>query len=360
MSDVDWERDFEGFDWGVPSDSGTDSVEAELDDEQMSELFSALDDVVATDDARTRVVAAMLGDDSATDVAAGTPVRETTARDEGTLAQSARERRGRDSSWHKGARRRGRHLRVVWPHRKAWIALATCLVLLLAGVASWFVPLTSVAVAQDELSVELGVNVYGVTVSATAEGELSKKVVDSTRPANRKVGDALGELLDEYDRQHVQDKSSTQSSEPTVDVRAPMGFGGDVVRAEAERVVKGRVSVERDQGQSVRNSGESSQEQGRPAQEEGQPTQDQAQRVQEWGQPMQEQGSQDWRATDSGEGMPDGMPREQSYDGGQAPVQDGGSQPMAFEPESMPSGQPQGGESGPSGIGGPASGGRFD
>ncbi len=75
---------------------------------------------------------------------------------------------------------------------------------------------------------------------------------------------------------------------------------------------------------------------------------------------MQEQGSQDWRATDSGGGMPDGMQRDQSYDGGQAPVQDGGSQPLGSEPGSVSLSQPQGGESGPSGMSGPGSGGRFD
>ena len=225
MSEHDWELDLEGFDWSVATGSD-DSGPASADDAAFSEFFAQLDGVRASDEVRASALKAILADDDAP-----TSVVRPKAGGAGTS--------GRKRPAHL---RRSRRSASPRPRRPRRVALAACLLLVLTvvGVGSWFLPFSQVAVAQDDLSVEFGVNLYGVTVTATAEGEVSKKVVSQASVSNRRFEDALNQVLDTYDKLRAEGDAGASVGVVTVDVKTPGGIGGEGLRREVEGAVAGR------------------------------------------------------------------------------------------------------------------------
>ena len=214
MGERDWELDFEEFDWGAGASDAPDRYDVADDsgDAELRDLFSTFDGVHAGEDLRAATLAAILDGDGQ-----GTEAGAQSAHRNGRFGR----RRRRDV-------RRPRRLRVL--------VCAACVVALLVGMASWFVPLTTVAVAQDELSVSLGVNVYGVTVWAESEGTLSNQVMAQAKVEQRGIGDALTRVFDAYDELH----EAGASAEATVEVSSAVAFGGEGVRKEAQHVMEGR------------------------------------------------------------------------------------------------------------------------
>ena len=217
MSERDWELDFEEFDWGVADDPDSSGAAEDASDAELRELFSTFDDLHASEALRMTTLAAVLESDNLDADEQGKEASTQPAH------RSTRMRRRR--------REGSRH-----PRRLRALVCAACVVALLVGMASWFVPLTTVAVAQDELSVSLGVNVYGVTVWAESEGALSNQVMAQAKVEQRVIGDALTRVFDAYDELH----QAGASAEATVEVSSAVAFGGEGVRKEAEHVMEGR------------------------------------------------------------------------------------------------------------------------
>lgn len=217
MSERDWELSFEEFDWGVADKSDSSEADDGAGDAELRELFSTFDDLHASEALRRTTLAAVLDSDNL----------DTDDQGKEDSVQPAR----------RGTRmRRRRREGVHHPRRLRALVCAACVVVLLVGMASWFVPLTTVAVAQDELSVSLGVNVYGVTVWAESEGALSNQVMAQAKVEQRGIGDALTRVFDAYDELH----QAGASAEATVEVSSAVSFGGEGVRKEAQHVVEGR------------------------------------------------------------------------------------------------------------------------
>ncbi|MBR3158750.1 MAG: hypothetical protein IKF14_06555 [Atopobiaceae bacterium] len=223
MSEHDWELDLEDFDWR--ESTGVDAGEAaSAEDAAFSQFFAQLDGVRASDAVRASTLEAILSDGDA-------PVR-------GASSAAGKEARKRKAPAHL---RRSRRSDAPRPRRLRRAVLVACLllVLIVVGTGSWFLPFSQVAIAQDDLSVEFGINLYGVTVTTKAEGELSKKVLSKASVDNRRVEDALVQVLDAYDELRVESDAGTGGGAMTVDVRTPGGIGDENLRRQAEGVVAG-------------------------------------------------------------------------------------------------------------------------
>ena len=202
----DWELDFEEFDWSV-TDAGNS------DDASLDKFFSTFDDVHASENLRASTLEAVFSEGDSQN-------SEHTVGSTGLA----------DGKW--GRTRRGNRHLAARPHRMRRVLAAVCVALVIAGAATWFVPLTSIAVEQDDLSVVFGVNVYGMTVSTTTQGDLSEQAVAQAGVTNKTYEDAISRVLDAYGKLTPNGVSSAAS----VSVHAPMGFGGDAIRRGAEHV----------------------------------------------------------------------------------------------------------------------------
>ena len=200
MGERDWELEFEDFEWATAKNGvagGHDS------DDEMASLFSSLDDVTASEDLRSLTL-------------------KVIEREEETSLSSARPAA-------KGRRTQRRHR---W-RRVVVAAMCLCVVL---GVASWFVPLTHVSIAQDDLSIDLGVNVYGMTVQVKTSGKHGDQVASMADVQNRAYEDALDKMLAAYEQLAQGSKDSSM----VVDVSSPLGMRTDAMRQQAERIVESR------------------------------------------------------------------------------------------------------------------------
>lgn len=146
------------------------TMEDELNDEELYDLFSAFDDVKASDELKTAALEHVLQ-------GAGGPAgqSEFTA-----TAGGARKKSGVRSKW--------RAMRVA--------AIAACLALALTGGAAYALPASYVTVAQGGASIELGVNRFGITVSATSDDEVGLEIVESAGLKNISYEDALARAYD--------------------------------------------------------------------------------------------------------------------------------------------------------------------
>lgn len=125
------------------------------------------------------------------------------------------------------------------PRRRGFglkVAAAAVLVVAvgLGGVLSYAIPASHVTVSAGDTTFDLGVNVYGTTVSATANSDAGNAVISSAEVRNVGFEDALGRLIDAYDQQRGGEQDEVQ-----VSVNNPLG-GGERFASEAERVIEER------------------------------------------------------------------------------------------------------------------------
>ena len=104
----------------------------------------------------------------------------------------------------------------------------------LGGVLSYAIPASHVTVSAGDTTFDLGVNVYGTTVSATANSDAGNAAISSAEVRNVGFEDALGRLIDAYDQQRGGEQDEVQ-----VSVNNPLG-GGERFASEAERVIEER------------------------------------------------------------------------------------------------------------------------
>ncbi|MBR3318426.1 MAG: hypothetical protein IKG21_11465 [Atopobiaceae bacterium] len=264
MSERDWEREFEDFDWSTSEAEATngakldatDALDADLldlfsndathpraavdeFDADLLELFSGFDSIHAEDDlqaATLGVIFAQVDDEEPATTEFGATGTTAKALIDAPMSQAASTKRSRRARQNNGDAR-ARHL--ARPRRRWVPAFVACLALVIVGIVSWFVPVTSVAVTQDDLSIVLGVNVYGVAVSTKGEGELDKRVIEKANAANARYEDALGKILDAYGA--VQNDNGASLARISVDVRSPIGIQTDGMLQAAQRVVQERM-----------------------------------------------------------------------------------------------------------------------
>ena len=128
--------------------------------------------------------------------------------------------------------------RTARPRRRGFglkVAAAVLVVAVgLGGALSYVVPASHVTVSAGDTTFDLGVNVYGTTVSATANSDAGNAAISSAEVRNVGFEDALGRLIDAYDQQRGGEQDEVQ-----VSVRDPLG-GGERFASEAERVIEER------------------------------------------------------------------------------------------------------------------------
>lgn len=175
-----------------------DAVDDELADDELVALFSSFDDVRASDELKAATLAMIFGEtdnevadqadvDQADAIEAD--VDEADAEDaesnntapafellEGGLADAAMHaedvRAQADLAQHAQGRK---HRTRGWWLR---VAAAVLVVTLATGGVAYAVPATHVVVSQDNMTVDLGINVFGQTVSVTASDDELQAIVD--------------------------------------------------------------------------------------------------------------------------------------------------------------------------------------
>ncbi|MDO4537683.1 MAG: hypothetical protein Q4B54_05930, partial [Coriobacteriales bacterium] len=141
----------------------------EEDDGEFAELFSAFDEVVVTAEQRKSALEYVL------------------ANEEPKLSRAAT-----GAHMRRPVRRKASRVRLG--------VIAACLVVVIAGVASWMLPISSVEVTSDNYAVKLGMNVFGVAVTAQAEDELGQEVLNQTDIRNMGSDDARERLQETFER----------------------------------------------------------------------------------------------------------------------------------------------------------------
>ena len=159
-------------------------TELELDDE-MCNLFSAFDEVSASDELQDAALARIFANNTTATVASDTP---SLSRSPEVKAVAGDKPRGaaRRAKW--------RAIRVA--------AIAACLALALGGGVAYATPATYYEVEQGSSKVTLGVNLFGVTVAVEADDDAAREIVDSTDLANMPYEQSLARAVEQMEERN--------------------------------------------------------------------------------------------------------------------------------------------------------------
>lgn len=195
----------------------TPPQEGEALERELKELFSSFDDVTATDELKERTLSyifAELDEEEQEQAEDETPQLVVL---EGAAKSSAAKR----------------------PARRWWLRAAAIVVaatLALSGVA-YALPLSHVVISQDETSVDLGVNVFGVTVSVSCEDSEMQTLFDEADLRGRSYEEALENVLDTLDQHHA------ATNGPSAEVTGPFARGDSEMSTVVEQVVGERTPM---------------------------------------------------------------------------------------------------------------------
>lgn len=228
------------------------SSREERNDLELERLFKSMDEVRASDELKASTLAAIFEqlDEGPVDApvdaeereVARTAVRPALALVTDDGASDASDARAEEptASVATGEDKdeAGAAKKAVRPRRRRFglkVAAAVLVVAIgLGGVLSYAIPASHVTVSAGDTTFDLGVNVYGTTVSATANSDDGRAAISSAEVHNVGFQDALGRLIDAYDQQRGGEQDEVQ-----VSVHDPFG-GGERFASEADRVLEGR------------------------------------------------------------------------------------------------------------------------
>ena len=157
----------------------------DFDDLEFEGLFRAFDGVTASDALKSRTLAAIAAENA-------TPaIERTQVRPVVSLPQTED--------------LRAEHMRrpVKRAFRPLHIAVGSAMALLIVaivGATCWFYPAATVRVEQDDMVVDLGVNVFGACISASAEGEQGEAVLMAEDIRNLSREEAESRLMRRFER----------------------------------------------------------------------------------------------------------------------------------------------------------------
>lgn len=144
--------------------------DASIEDDELRSLFGAFDEVSASDELQQAALSAVFA--AADEGSAAAPKVEA-------VAGGAHPRGSKRARW--------RAMRFA--------AIAACLALALSGGVAYAVPATYYEVAQGETVITLGVNVFGITVSADANDETGREIVEGGDLCNKPYEEALSQAV---------------------------------------------------------------------------------------------------------------------------------------------------------------------
>lgn len=193
---------------------------SQLDDERMEALFAAFGDAHASDDVKARTLRAV-----AHEVGCERDPHEVSIvhkegdahapRGARVVAGNLFESKGQGDS---SALPIASKNRLPYTARIVrLVAAAACLAALAVGGVAYALPTSNVTVAAGGSAVELGVNCFGITVSAVSEDAEAQRALDEAWVRNIPYGDSLGRVLDSLG---TADSDSIQIKVETSDERA--------------------------------------------------------------------------------------------------------------------------------------------
>ena len=182
-------------------------------DRAFEAIFSAFNDVHASDELKAKTLAALGLVDDGQDRAATPEFSVVSAGSEGLAVVSEQdmsvttpepeERCYYCASQSPGARSRVRAKTTPVRHNRAFqfLAAAACLALVLfAGVTAYATPSAEVSVGTEEAAVSLGVNFLGMTVKADSLDEQGQEILSDLQLNNMPYEEALDKVLDKLDK----------------------------------------------------------------------------------------------------------------------------------------------------------------
>ena len=114
------------------------------------------------------------------------------------------------------------------------VAAAIVAVALVAGGGvAYATPANRVLVTVDDTTFDLGVNIFGSTVSAKANTDDGKAAIDAADVRNKGFGDACDRLLSAYEQQH-----GSKPDEMSLKVENRFGGGGDKIKEDVGDVME--------------------------------------------------------------------------------------------------------------------------
>ena len=210
-----------------------------MNDEELKDLFSAFDDVSASDELKSETLANILAAAKAEDESKPTPdnVVQITSSSEARPTRPSRKAR-----W--------RAMRVA--------ILAACLALALGGGIAYAVPASYYEITQSGTTISLGVNVFGITVSATSNDDAGKELIGSAALCNVPYQTSLERALEQME--------GTNPAEPIA--FGPRGAEPELVRpqnAQAQKDGQGERADTPGQAQPEPNQGGDQRREEQPA-----------------------------------------------------------------------------------------------
>ena len=149
-----------------------DEIDVNLtDDDELANLFAAFDEVSASDELQANTLERIIG------------TKEEATAEEAPLKAVAGDRSTRANRKAKWRAIRG-------------AALAACLALALTGGVAYATPASYYEVEQAGTTITLGVNCFGIAVSATSSDEAGKQVIEEANLQNLPYEEAISRAVE--------------------------------------------------------------------------------------------------------------------------------------------------------------------
>lgn len=183
-------------------------TELEFDDE-LANLFAALDEVSASDELVDATLTRILGadeDKAVDDTDVDNPASPTSLVGPGIPEDAAASSNATTASAPKvtateGGKRTRNAKRSKWRAIRV-AAIAACLAMALTGGVAYATPASYYDIVQDDITVTLGVNCFGVTVSATSNSEAGAEIVKSENLCNVSYEDSLARTIGQMEERN--------------------------------------------------------------------------------------------------------------------------------------------------------------
>lgn len=223
----------------------------ELDDLEFERLFASLDDVKASDELKASTLHAIFAQADEPSATGAEKARERgfvliegSARTEGAHPDTAQEDvsstmqayapTAADATAEHAGAAPTKGARAAWKKSAFMLRVAAALlvfVLVAGGTVACAVPATHVYATAGETTFDLGVNLFGFTVSAEADSDAGKEILEDADVRFERFGEAFDRILEAYEQRGGED-------EPTVRVESSTPFdGGDRLDEEAQNVM---------------------------------------------------------------------------------------------------------------------------
>lgn len=178
-----------------------DDFASETPDDELYSLFSALDGIKASDDLQNATLARIfaLSGEGGFDAEAADPKTPNAFSASSTPGASSTPSTPSAMKAFPGGKKTAGSNRSKWRTIRV-AAIAACLVMALSGGVAYATPAQYYEIAQNGSMITLGVNCFGITVSATADDDEGEQVIESTDLRGMPYEDSLAKAIETMGR----------------------------------------------------------------------------------------------------------------------------------------------------------------